>query len=220
MNGIRDCQKSGSAQSVNPPIGIGKRCSGCGEKKPFSDFRKYNDSRQLTRKECRKCENLRYWQKKHPDEERSYEKKNKKDSVRKWRTENPDKVRIFRKRATMKRRSLPKGRLGDSMGSALRKTLRGEKLGIHWELIVGFTSDQLKIHLEKQFTEKMSWANYGSYWSVDHIIPISVFSFEKPEDVDFKRCWSLKNLRPLSCTENSQKKNKCDIPYLKGLEAV
>ncbi len=60
--------------------------------------------------------------------------------------------------------------------------------------LVGYTPEDLKNHLERQFKNGMTWDNYGE-WHVDHIIPMKVFNIKSAEDIDFKRCWVLKNLR-------------------------
>jgi len=51
------------------------------------------------------------------------------------------------------------------------------------------------------------WKNRRN-WQIDHIIPISAFNFNKPEDEEFKKCWALENLQPLWRLENQQKYNK------------
>jgi hypothetical protein len=76
------------------------------------------------------------------------------------------------------------------------------KNGRHWEDVVGYKLEDLKIHIEKQFDSKMSWDNYGTYWHIDHIIPRSYFSMEQTKD-----CWALENLRPLEAKENIYKSN-------------
>jgi len=48
---------------------------------------------------------------------------------------------------------------------------------------------------------------------VDHIIPISVWDFDRPEQINFKRCWALKNLRLLPKKENRIKHNKLIKPF-------
>lgn len=78
----------------------------------------------------------------------------------------------------------------------------------HWEKLVGYTLEELKEHLEKQFDENMNWDNYGTYWEVDHIIPKNQFKYVSTEDKDFKICWSLMNLRPLSKQENVSRPRK------------
>lgn len=73
----------------------------------------------------------------------------------------------------------------------------------------GYTAQQLLEHLEKQFTPEMNWDNYGSYWEIDHIKPKYSFNYTSYNDKQFKECWSLFNLRPLSVKEN-QSRNKID----------
>ena len=55
----------------------------------------------------------------------------------------------------------------------------------------------------------MSWDNYGE-WHIDHIIPVSSFSFDNVDSEDFKKCWSLTNLQPLWSYENIKKSNKLE----------
>ena len=91
-------------------------------------------------------------------------------------------------------------------------------MGSRWESVVGYTIDQLKESIEKQFLPGMDWNNYGKHgWHVDHKTPIAVFNFEKPEDTDFKRCWSLKNLQPLWAIDNLKKHAKIERPFQPSL---
>jgi hypothetical protein len=69
---------------------------------------------------------------------------------------------------------------------------------------VGYTLNELKLHLQNQFKDGMSWDNMGE-WHIDHIFPISAFNFTKPEDPEFRQCWALDNLRPLWATDNLRK---------------
>lgn len=34
---------------------------------------------------------------------------------------------------------------------------------------IGYKGPELKTHLEKTFTPKMNWNNYGTYWNLGHI---------------------------------------------------
>lgn len=59
----------------------------------------------------------------------------------------------------------------------------------------------------------MNWSNYGQVWELDHIIPKNQFSFNSYDDIDFKICWSLINLRPVLKSDNrSRPKDGSDIP--------
>ena len=107
-----------------------------------------------------------------------------------------------------------KGKLANTMSSRIRKVLKNTKNNYHWESLVGYTACQLKQHLEKQFKEGMTWENYGFYgWHIDHIIPISVFNFSSPDDIDFKRCWALSNLQPLWAKDNIKKHNNLNSSF-------
>jgi hypothetical protein len=60
------------------------------------------------------------------------------------------------------------------------------------------------------------WKNYGE-WHVDHKIPQSAFNFETPEDIDFKKCWALKNIQPMWAKENIIKSNRINKPFQPSL---
>lgn len=126
-----------------------------------------------------------------------------------WRKNNPDKVRLSTKKAATKFLSNPRNKLNRNISRGMNHTLQeGRKKGRHWETLVPYTIDQLKDHLEKQFTPEMSWENYGSYWHIDHIYPKSKFNYIFPDDLDFKKCWDLSNLQPLEKIANLKKHNK------------
>ena len=112
----------------------------------------------------------------------------------------------------------PKFKINEAISSNIRSSLKGKKAGRHWETFVDYTVDQLKRHLEKQFKDGMSWDNYGrNGWNIDHIIPVSVFNFSSPNDIDFKRCWALSNLQPMWARENIIKSNKLNKPFQPSL---
>ena len=70
--------------------------------------------------------------------------------------------------------------------------------------MLGYTIEELMNHLEKQFTEGMTWDNYGE-WHVDHKKPMALFGFTSTDDTGFKECWSLDNLQPLWGKDNLSK---------------
>ena len=105
-------------------------------------------------------------------------------------------------------------KLSAYISSAIRHSIKKNKKGLHWEELVGYTIDDLKGHLEKQFANNMNWDNYShSGWHIDHIIPISKFNFTTYDDIDFKRCWALSNLQPMWASENMSKGNRLDKSF-------
>lgn len=68
--------------------------------------------------------------------------------------------------------------------------------------VIGCTPQELKIYLEGQFKDGMSWGNHGlSGWHVDHIIPLS----SGVTHDDFLRLSHYTNLQPLWWHENLSK---------------
>ncbi len=65
--------------------------------------------------------------------------------------------------------------------------------------------EQLKQHLQSQFTSGMSWDNYGS-WHVDHIRPCSKFNLSKESEQC--KCFNFNNLQPLWAIDNIKKGNR------------
>jgi len=104
-------------------------------------------------------------------------------------------------------RETPKGHISSTMSSYIYQAIRKKKAGRHWESLVGYNLSQLMEHLESQFTDGMTWENYGK-WHIDHAKPISSFNYTKPEDDEFKQCWALDNLQPLWAAANIKKGNK------------
>ena len=134
-----------------------------------------------------------------------------------WKKQNRDRFRVHMRRHDKKKRSTPRGKLDNAISAGVSSSLaRGSKAGRKWQLLVGYTLDELIIHLEKQFKDGMSWDNYGE-WHVDHIIPKSAFNYERPEHIDFKRAWALSNLQPLWGRENVRKRAKISRPFQPSL---
>lgn len=80
---------------------------------------------------------------------------------------------------------------------------------------LGCTLPELKVHLEKQFTEGMTWENQGE-WHLDHKIPLDaagVWNLDKTISIELTepRVYQLchyTNLQPLWGSDNIRKSNK------------
>ena len=132
---------------------------------------------------------------------------------------NKDKIKIYIRNYSVNRRKKdPKYKLNSVISSSIGSSLRKNKGGRKWINLVGYNLDKLKSHLENQFDKNMNWNNHGTYWHIDHIIPISKFNFTSAESIDFKRCWSLDNLRPLEKFQNLSKYNKLLYPLQPTLD--
>lgn len=87
--------------------------------------------------------------------------------------------------------------------------LSGKKKESKTEDLVGYKKSDLVAHLESQFDKNMSWDNFGSYWQIDHIIPVSKFISDGETSPRKINC--LSNLRPLKKEDNLSKSNRLEF---------
>jgi hypothetical protein len=133
-----------------------------------------------------------------------------KEKHTKWREKNREHVNQYARDYERKRRAEdPKYRLGVRTRTAVWQMLKERNVNKTNKTfaLLGYSLEELMAHLEKQFTEGMTWDNYGE-WHVDHIRPMTSFNFETTDDPEFKECWSLDNLRPLWEFDNLSKGTK------------
>lgn len=78
----------------------------------------------------------------------------------------------------------------------------GEKERSRTSDVLGYSSRELKEHLERQFVRGMTWDNHGE-WHIDHITPVSVQIQSGETDPAVINC--LTNLRPIWAKENMSK---------------
>ena len=109
----------------------------------------------------------------------------------------------------------PHLKLRRSISSAVYSALKFAKNNLSIFSKLPYSFNDLKVHLESLFEPWMNWNNYGKYdrnnktWQLDHIIPQCVLIYHSMDDENFKRCWSLSNLRPLDSYENLLKGKTC-----------
>lgn len=118
-----------------------------------------------------------------------------------------------------KNKNNPMLRMRNAMSGRIAKAIEsmgGSKAGKSCLNKLGYTQKQLYEHIKSLWEPWMNDTNYGKYnamawkdddpsthkWNVDHIVPHSDFSYSSMDDDDFKRCWALENLRPLSAKQN------------------
>jgi len=153
-----------------------KKCSKCKVEQCISNFTRRKDSPHGYRLECNNCK-------------REYMSKYLHDvynQVRRERMQSEPERRLVRSH----RRSICTG-LKDKKS---KKTV--EYLGCSFK--------QLQTWLVFQFTEGMTLDNYGTYWTIDHILPTSLFNLTK--ECNQKIAFNWKNLQP--SIDNSAKSNK------------
>jgi hypothetical protein len=98
-------------------------------------------------------------------------------------------------------------RLQDILRNRLYLAIRNEQKTGSAIKDLGCSINDLKIHLEKQFKDGMSWDNYGFRgWHFDHIKPLASFDLSKRDQL--VETVNYKNLQPLWWKDNLSKGNK------------
>jgi hypothetical protein len=137
-------------------------------------------------------------------------KEHRKEYLKEYREKNIDNIRKTKRDYERNRKaSDPLYKLISNFRTAIYQVLKEsnvEKNG-HYFDILGYTPEELIVHLENQFTEGMTWENYGEF-HVDHKLPISSFNIKEIGDEEFMKCWCLDNLQPMWGEENIRKSNK------------
>jgi len=102
-------------------------------------------------------------------------------------------------------------RLKASIRSRLRETLPSEYIKKmskddkfnYVEEHLGRDMKFVQEWLEFNYDEEMSNTNYGSYWNIDHVLPIKIFNFNIEQDI--KNCMGWYNLMPIKVSQNCRK---------------
>jgi hypothetical protein len=222
-----------------------KQCTKCNKLKLQSEFYKVSSKEPIPRGDCIECVKTRIsLHSRKPETKKRLKEYNQayrkvwrqKPHVKKKEKEYRERTAICRrakqreeyqkpdvkerKRVTSKRRWANDGRfrLTRNFANGVWRALQENKNGRHWEELVGYTLNELKSHIERLFLPGMTWENYGNRgWHIDHIIPVRVFNFGHPDEIDFRKCWELKNLRPLWKDENMRKNGRLSKPFQPSL---
>lgn len=124
-----------------------------------------------------------------------------------WQKNNLYKVKQYNKKSYDKvRNEKPWIRLWRNQLGGVLKRLNQQKLDKTINEL-GYSSEQLKLHIESLWLEGMNWKNYGGRvgcWEIDHIKPVSKFRKETPPSI----VNALNNLKPMWVIDNRKKGSK------------
>ena len=109
--------------------------------------------------------------------------------VKEWNKNN--RARINQKNKERKQNN-PILKIIDSVTSIINHHLKKKTKKSNEYL--GCSYEEYVIYLENQFDQNMTWQNYGEYWEIDHIYPLSKGG-----------SFHYTNTRPLSISENRRK---------------
>ena len=211
-----------------------KYCKMCNTQKPVEAFSKKSKAKDGLQAECRSCQSLlnKKWKNLNQDQVLKARKDRyelNKDRLQTYGTEyyelNRDArlqyAKEFRKNNPDYLNRYNKSRRAVDIAYKFIHNLRVRQKGVlkgktSTTKGLGCSSEALRIHISSQWTEGMSWDNYGwgiDKWVIDHIIPLA--SYEKDQKGEWnvqssynKTLIHYSNMQPMWFLENAQKSNK------------
>lgn len=124
---------------------------------------------------------------------------------------NKEYLPIKKEKIKLKRKTDKNFQLSEILRSKIHKMIKG--LNTTYMKIIGCDLNFLKKWIEFRFTEEMTWDNLGTYWQIDHILPINAFNFEDDER-NKHICFHWTNLQPLQTGINKTKTNKIQMHHV------
>ncbi len=209
----------------------GKACCTCKEWRALAGYGKLTSHWDGLRNDCNEC--LRAYRASESRKRQMTEynkqywvetKEAQTESHRQWKAANKDHVnaynRVYKRTWEKNQRATnPAFKITKNMRCRLWQAVKaqGADKSARTFQLVGCTSEELMAHLEAQFTEGMTWDNYGE-WHVDHIKPCAVFDLLFADQQE--ACFHYTNLQPLWGPDNIRKGATYVEPDAEELEEV
>lgn len=195
-----------------------KTCYKCKKEKPLSDFCKDRSSKDGLNSKCKSCRRKYYlenrerilalankWNADHKElvckRASQWQKVNReatRAASRKWDQKNKLRMNAYNRK---KWQEDVQFRLRNNLRRRITKAIQRKR-----EPTLNYLGCSLEFYMDylaSNFDEKMSWENYGSYWEIDHIIPLNEFNLLDPEQLEVAFHYS--NTQPLTCSDNRSK---------------
>lgn len=184
-----------------------KACINCKTEYPEANYLYKKDSRtgnQVNSVQCKPC-----FQDKVCKNKRSYYEANRATFAEyNAKPENKERRNLRKKERKVKE---PQFKTVESLKTRIHEVLRGYK-NCSSSKLLDCTRTQLYTWLAYNFTDDMNWDNYGLYWHIDHVVPISRFNVLNTTEQNL--CFNWSNLRPLKKEFNMSKSDKICEEYI------
>lgn len=182
---------------------IYKICKFCN--KTFLDKTKNSNRSMCGNLECKKLQTKEYSSNrdktKYKEAQKRFKAKNL-NYLKDWRYSNKEVDRKLNREYKSKRLAEDINfRLAHNLRSRLNKVI---KYGSAVKDL-GCSIEELKKHIESQFSKGMSWDNYGE-WHLDHIKPLAKYNLKDRNE--FLNACHYTNLQPLWASDNLSKGDK------------
>jgi hypothetical protein len=179
-----------------------KMCKNCNIDKDKSQYCKRKEEKDGLHRYCKLCMSERGKNEYNNDKETHLKR------TKRWREKNKEKHAkmvsdhyhnnkdYYREWNKNKMETDPMFRLRHSINALINHHLKTNKSNRSIEYL-GCTIQEYKLYIEPQFTLEMNWDNYGSYWEIDHVHPLSK-----------NGSFHYTNTQPLTINANRTKSNK------------
>jgi hypothetical protein len=196
-----------------------RKCNACKIEKPLDEFLKDKTRSLGYSYRCKICSSQihkeKYYDKYLPTRRGKYneyykeryinkteeEKAKDREYQKNWEKENKDKVAGYKRKY---RKENPIFKLKENIRTRIYLSLQEKNKSISTIKLLGCSSEEYKLYLEKQFDENMNWENYGTYWEIDHKKELYRFDLSNP--IQQKEAFHFTNTQPLSIEENRKKR--------------
>ncbi|HEY2721101.1 MAG TPA: hypothetical protein VGI82_05230 [Chitinophagaceae bacterium] len=108
--------------------------------------------------------------------------------------------------------SLVKSRDKRKWQIALRRYVLEKNPSSFYAPYFGLDIETLRKWFEYQFTNGISWNDFGQKWQFDHILPVTYFDFA--DEHELKMCWNFLNLKIHNLQQTSSKNS--NITWVKS----
>jgi len=182
--------------------------------KPLSDFYKLKRSPGGVRPKCKSCTDVSTMQymKKNREavneqqknwREANYDKH--KEYVANYREKNREAIRETTKLYQREWKKDPMNHVIHNLRSRVVDCIKKDVKAAATKELLGCSIEEFKSHIESQFTEGMSWSNYGE-WHIDHIKPVASYNLLDPDQQ--RECFNYNNMQPLWASDNWKKNSQ------------
>ena len=190
-----------------------KRCTKCDSIKLFEDYSPQKTGFMGVTAKCKVCVNEydKDFQSKNPTRAKRDKSPKAKEYRKQYIAENKDWWRKYEREYRSSRKQEDMFfKIKSNLSSRLSDLIKNRIIGQRTVELLGCDKDTFLQHLESQFTEGMTWENYGlKGWHVDHIMPISSYDLTNEDEV--KKACHYTNLQPLWWQDNLEKGDKIRI---------
>ncbi len=121
---------------------------------------------------------------------------------KKYADENRKKINFYQRN---KKQTNINFKISSNLRNRIYNALKRNEKSLPTMFLIGCEIDYFMYHIQEQFTDGMSWDNYGD-WHMDHIKSCSKFDLSDTKQQ--LECFNYTNLQPLWAEDNLSKGNK------------